>query len=151
MTGADQLEELIPLLPHWNASLNALATVCLTVGFVLIKQRRELAHKRAMLAGFCVSVLFLASYVLYHVNTEAVRQFPLYPPDAVRYTYYFILASHVLLAALVPLLAVATIYLGLRNRRTGHARLARCTLPVWLYVSVTGVAVYLMLYRFFPP
>ncbi len=144
------MEELVPLLPHVNATLNALATVCLIMGFVLIKRQRELAHKRAMLAGFCMSVLFLASYVLYHVNTEAVRRFPAYPPDAVRYTYYFVLASHVLLAALVPLLAVATIYMGLRNRRTGHRRLARWTLPVWLYVSTTGVVVYLMLYHLYP-
>lgn len=144
------MEELVPLLPHVNATLNALATVCLIVGFVLIKQQREQAHKRAMLTGFCMSVLFLASYVLYHVNTEAVRRFPAYPPDAVRYTYYLVLASHVLFAALVPLLVVATIYLGLRDRRTGHRRLARWTLPVWLYVSVTGVVVYLMLYQLYP-
>lgn len=144
------MEELVPLLPHVNATLNALATVCLAVGFVLIKQRRELAHKRAMLAGFCVSVVFLASYVVYHANTEAVRRFPAYPADAVRYTYYFVLASHVLLAALLPALAVATIYMGLRDRRTGHARLARLTLPVWLYVSISGVVVYVMLYQLFP-
>ncbi|MBC8873461.1 MAG: DUF420 domain-containing protein [Planctomycetes bacterium] len=144
------MEELVPLLPHVNATLNALATVCLATGFVLIKQRRELAHKRAMLAGFCVSILFLASYLVYHANTEAVRRFPAYPPDVIRYTYYFVLASHMLLAVLVPLLVVATIYLALRDRRTGHARLARWTLPVWLYVSLTGVVVYLMLYQFFP-
>ena len=106
------MEELVPLLPHVNATLNALATALLVAGFVLIKKQRERAHKRAMLAGFCMSVLFLASYVLYHVNTEAVRRFPAYPPDAVRYTYFFVLASHVLLAALVPFLAVS------KSRRT---------------------------------
>jgi uncharacterized membrane protein YozB (DUF420 family) len=103
-----------------------------------------------MLAGFCVSVLFLASYVVYHANTEAVRRFPEYPPDVVRYAYYCVLASHVVLAALVPLLAVVTIYFALRDRRTRHARLARWTLPIWLYVSVTGVVVYVMLYHAFP-
>ena len=69
------MEEIVPLLPHVNATLNALATLLLVVGFVLIKRRRELAHKRTMLAGFCMSVLFLSSYLVYHLNTEAVRRF----------------------------------------------------------------------------
>jgi uncharacterized membrane protein YozB (DUF420 family) len=122
----------------------------LVIGYVLIRQRREAAHKRMMLACFTVSAVFLASYLTYHASTTAVNRFPDYPPDVVRYLYYFVLLTHILLAALVPLLAIVTIYLGLSDRRTPHRRLARWTLPIWLYVSVTGVVVYLMLYQLFP-
>ncbi len=144
------MNDLIPLLPHVNASLNALATLLLVVGYVLIKRRREAAHRRTMLGCFAVSVLFLACYLTYHANTAAVNRFPAYPPAAVRIAYYLILLTHVVLAAAVPVLALTTIYLGLRDRRSAHRRLARWTLPIWLYVSVTGVLVYLMLYHGFP-
>jgi putative membrane protein len=146
------LNDLVPFLPHVNASLNALATVLLVAGFVLIKQRRETAHKWTMLACFGVSVLFLASYLTYHYQLEGVsKKFPSYPPTAVRYTYYGILLTHVILAAAVPVLAIATIYLGLSDKRRAHRRLAKWTFPIWLYVSVTGVIVYLMLYQLYPP
>lgn len=131
-----------------NASLNALATVLLVVGLVLIKQRREAAHKWTMLACFGVSAVFLACYLTYHFNIPGgSREFPDYPPAVVRYTYYGILLSHVLLAMTVPFLAVATIYLGLADKRAAHLRLAKWTFPIWLYVSVTGVVVYLLLYQ----
>jgi putative membrane protein len=146
------LNDLVPFLPHVNASLNALATVLLVAGFVLIKRRRETAHKWTMLACFGVSVLFLASYLTYHYQLEGVsKKFPSYPPTAVRYTYYAILLTHVILAAAVPFLAIATIYLGLADKRRAHRRLAKWTFPIWLYVSVTGVIVYLMLYQLYPP
>jgi len=144
------MTDLIPRLPHVNASLNVLATVLLVVGYVLIRRGREVAHRRTMLACFAVSVVFLASYLTYHVNTAAVNRFPSYPPAAVRWTYYFILLTHVVLAAAVPVLAVATIALGLSDRRRMHVRVARWTLPIWLYVSITGVVVYVMLYHAFP-
>lgn len=144
------MDEYIPILPHVNASLNALATLLLIAGFVLIKCGREKAHGRTMLACFCVSVFFLACYLTYHANTTAVNRFPTYPPAAVRYTYYCVLLTHILLAGLVPLLAIASIFLGLRERRTAHRRLSQWTFPIWLYVSLTGVIVYLMLYHFFP-
>jgi uncharacterized membrane protein YozB (DUF420 family) len=147
MTSAD----LIPLLPHVNASLNALATLLLVVGYVMIRRRRETAHQRTMLACFGVSVAFLACYTAYHVNTTVVNRFPDYPPIAARYAYYFVLLTHVLLAAVVPVLAIITVGLGLRDRRAAHRRLARWTLPIWLYVSATGVLVYGMLYHLFPP
>jgi hypothetical protein len=103
-----------------------------------------------MLACFAVSVVFLASYLTYHANTAAVNRFPAYPPAPIRWTYYLILLTHVVLAAAVPMLALATLTLGLRDRRRTHVRVARWTLPIWLYVSITGVLVYLMLYHWFP-
>jgi uncharacterized membrane protein YozB (DUF420 family) len=144
------MDDMTPLLPHVNASLNVVATILLMTGYVLIKRRRELAHKRTMLACFAVSCVFLASYLTYHANTAAVNRFPDYPPAAIRYLYYCVLISHILLAGLVPLLAIATIYLGWKDRRALHRKVARWTLPIWLYVSVTGVLVYLMLYQLFP-
>jgi len=143
---------LIEALPHINAALNATATVLLLTGFVLIKQRREAAHKWTMLACFGVSALFLACYLTYHLNIPGgSKRFPNYPPQVVRYAYYGILLTHVVLAAAVPFLAVATIWLGLADRRRLHKKLAWWTFPIWLYVSITGVVVYLLLYQFFPP
>jgi putative membrane protein len=142
--------EFLQYLPHVNASLNALATVLLLVGYVQIKLGRERAHIRTMLACFGVSVVFLACYVVYHVGIEGSKRFPDYPSVGIRYTYYFILLTHIVLAALVPFLAIATIWLGLRDRRAAHRRVARWTFPIWLYVSVTGVMVYLALYQLYP-
>jgi uncharacterized membrane protein YozB (DUF420 family) len=132
-------------LPAVNASLNAVATLLLVLGYVLIKRRRETAHKRTMLAAFAVSVLFLASYLAYHFQTEAVTRFRGPPP--ISYVYYAILISHIILAATVPVLAGLTIYYGYRDLRAKHVRIARWTFPIWLYVSVTGVIIYLMLYQ----
>jgi putative membrane protein len=141
---------MIHLLPHLNACLNCLATVLLVVGYRLIRQRREAAHRQMMLACFAVSMLFLSSYVTYHVQVPSVP-FPDYPPVAVQTSYRIILLSHIVLAALVPILAPVTIYLGLTNRRRAHVRLARWTFPIWMYVSITGVLVYLLLYQIYPP
>ena len=151
---------------HVNASLNALATVLLLVGLSLIKNGRVEAHKRTMLSAFAVSIVFLVCYVWYHVHVGSVR---FTYPGAVRYVYYVILASHVLLAITVPFLATRQIYLGFRALgccapqvhqaeqlvtaaayREKHRRLARVTYPIWLYVSVTGVVVYVMLYHLWP-
>jgi uncharacterized membrane protein YozB (DUF420 family) len=143
---------LIETLPHINAGLNALATALLVAGYAQIKQRRERAHKRTMLACFCVSVVFLACYLTYHFNIPGgSKRFPSYPPLAVRLIYYGILLSHVVLAATVPFLALASIGLGLTDRRQWHVRLSKWTFPIWLYVSVTGVIVYLMLYQLYRP
>jgi uncharacterized membrane protein YozB (DUF420 family) len=147
------LDELVKQLPHVNASLNALATVLLVLGLVLIKRRQETAHKWTMLSCFAVSVVFLACYLTYHFNVGSVRfsTDETYAPRAVRYAYYGILLTHVVLAATVPFLAIATIYAGLADKRALHRRLAKWTFPIWLYVSVTGVIVYLMLYQIYPP
>jgi len=146
------VENLVPYLPHVNAALNSLATVLLVTGFVLIKQGREKLHRNVMLACFGVSVVFLASYLCYHFNIPGgSKKFPEYPPVVIRYAYYAILATHVVLAISVPFLAVATIYYGLTDARAKHRSFARWTFPIWLYVSVTGVIVYLLLYQIFPP
>jgi len=143
----------VEVLPHVNAVLNAAATVLLIIGFVLIKRGNVAAHKWTMLSCFGVSVVFLVCYLSYHQLLHAAtgeRGKPFeYPGLAVRYVYYGILISHVVLAATVPLLAVFTIYYGLRDQRRRHRLVARWTFPIWLYVSITGVVVYLMLYHFF--
>ncbi len=135
-------------LPAVNASLNALATVLLLAGYTLIRRGREQAHKRVMLTAFAVSVAFLVCYLVYH-NTAGHVEFS--GPSPVREFYYGLLLTHVVLAVTVPFLAVGTIYLGLKDRRAAHRRLARWTFPIWLYVSITGVVIYVMLYHLFPP
>lgn len=146
------MSEIVPYLPHVNASLNALATVLLVAGFVLIKRRREEAHKRVMLACFGVSVLFLTCYLTYHFNIPGgSKRFPSHPPVAIQYAYKGLLLTHIVLAALVPFLAIATIVTGLRDARLWHRRLAKVTFPIWLYVSVTGVIVYWLLYQVYTP
>jgi len=140
-------------LPTLNAALNSLSTILLIVGYVLIKQRRETAHKRTMLAAFGVSVVFLVSYLSYHqllFLNEGIRGVPFTGPQPVRGAYYAMLISHVLLAMAVPVLAIGTIYTGLRDRRAAHRRWAKWTFPIWLYVSVTGVVIYVMLYHVYP-
>ncbi|MEX0679004.1 MAG: DUF420 domain-containing protein [Pirellulales bacterium] len=134
-------------LPAVNATLNALATVLLVCGWTLIKTRRERAHKVVMLAAFAVSTAFLVCYLIYHYHKLHVA---FTGPAAVRTVYLAILTSHVALAATVPFLASITIYLGLADRRKKHRQLARWTFPIWLYVSVTGVVIYVMLYQLYP-
>ena len=138
----------IEQLPAVNATLNALATALLVCGWTLIKMRRERAHKIVMLSAFAVSVVFLACYLVYHYHVGSV---PFAGPGAVRAVYLVMLASHVVLAATVPFLAGITIYLGLADRRKKHRQLARWTFPIWLYVSVTGVVIYVLLYHVYPP
>ena len=144
---------MIDYLPHVNVSLNALATLLLIAGFVFIKQKRERAHKQVMLATFGVNMIFLVSYLTYHAYAGS-KPFPTDPqvaPTWVRYTYYAVLLTHVVLAAVVPLLAIGSIYLGLTDQRQRHRRLSVYTWPIWLYVSVTGIVVYLMLYQIYVP
>ena len=131
-------------LPALNATLNATSAVLLVIGYTLIRRRRLRAHRAVMLSAFGVSVLFLASYLVYHANAGS-RPFPGQGP--VRGVYFFILITHVVLAALIVPMAIVTLSRALRERYDRHASLARWTLPIWLYVSVTGVIVYLMLYQ----
>ena len=138
---------VVHYLPTINAALNATATVLLVVGLILIKQRREQAHKIIMLAAFGVSMLFLACYLWYHFQVGHVK---FAGPEPIRTVYHIMLQSHVLLAATVPVLAGRTIYLGLADRRMAHRRWAKWTFPIWLYVSVTGVVIYVMLYHVYP-
>ena len=134
----------IPSLPHIVAALNFLAAVLLIAGFVLIKQKHESAHKKVMISCFVVSILFLVCYVT-KIVVNGDTKFPRNEFPTAALFYYPLLISHVLLATTVPVLASVTIVLGLRDRREKHRRWARITFPVWLYVSVTGVMVYLLL------
>jgi putative membrane protein len=145
------LNEITGYLPHVNATLNGLATVLLVAGLWLIKARREKAHQWVMIACFGVSVLFLTSYLTYHFTVEFSRPFPRRDYPQVAILYYVILLSHILLAITVPFLAIASIWLGLKDRRRGHVRVSKWTFPIWLYVSVTGIVVYAMLYHLYLP
>ena len=131
-------------LPLVNASLNGLATILLIAGYICIRQRRIAAHRAAMIAAFVTSVLFLVSYLVYHAHTGS-RPFP--GRGAIRGIYFVILITHIVLAATIPPLAGVTLWRAYRGRFDRHVRVARWTLPLWLYVSVTGVIVYVMLYR----
>jgi uncharacterized membrane protein YozB (DUF420 family) len=132
-------------LPALNATLNAASALALIVGYAFIRSGRWRAHRAAMLTAFGLSVAFLVSYLAYHAAVGSVR----YPGHGLlRGLYLGILLTHTVLAAAVPVLAVITLSRALRRRFARHAAIARWTLPIWLYVSVTGVVVYLMLYRF---
>ncbi len=130
-----------------NAVLNASAAVLLVAGWVCIRRGNVRGHRMAMVAAFVVSSVFLVSY-LSRYALEGTHRFA--GPDAVRPVYLAILATHVPLAAAVPLLALRMFFLAWRRRFDAHRRLGRITLPIWLYVSVTGVLIYFMLYRWFP-
>ncbi|MBA4018856.1 MAG: DUF420 domain-containing protein [Pirellula sp.] len=140
-------------LPSINAALNALAAVLLVVGVQLIRRRRETAHKRTMLAAFGVSVVFLGCYLAYHqllYMNEGSHGKAFAGPSTLRPAYLALLISHVLLAMAVPVLALITIYHGYRDNRAKHRRIARWTYPIWLYVSITGVVIYALLYHVYP-
>jgi uncharacterized membrane protein YozB (DUF420 family) len=133
-------------LPALNASLNALATFFLIAGYLFIRSGRREMHKRCMLAAMATSAAFLISYVIYHANAGS-RPFP--GTGTVRIVYFSILIPHVVLAAAILPLALVTTARGLRAQYDRHVRVARWTLPIWLYVSVTGVVIYLMLYQMY--
>ena len=128
-----------------NASLNATATVLLLAGYALVRKRRLVGHKRVMLSAFGVSVVFLVCYFAYHVWPVGAEATPFQGRGAIRTVYYAILVSHIVLAMVVAVLAPVTIWLGLRDSRARHRRVARWTFPIWLYVSVSGVLVYVMI------
>lgn len=145
--------EFLKVFPHLNASLNALSSVFLITGFFFILRRRIAAHRFCMLAASSVSALFLVGYLTHH----AIRTyyFGLGPTKftgegLIRPVYFTILTSHTILAALVGPFIILTLRRGLKGWYEGHKRLARLVFPVWLYVSVTGVVVYFLLYQLFP-
>jgi uncharacterized membrane protein YozB (DUF420 family) len=130
-------------LPAVNAALNATSAILLSTGYVLVRRGRYDAHRNVMLAAFATSTLFLISYLVYHAYAGS-RPFPGH--GAIRPVYFTILITHIVLAAAVVPMALLTLSRGLRRRFDLHVPLARWTLPIWLYVSVTGVIVYVMLY-----
>ena len=140
---------LVNFLPTLNAILNATSGILITIGFLLIRRRRIAAHRACMISAVISSSLFLISYLVYHIGFKAgVSRFM--GTGWIRPVYFGILISHTILAiTIVPLVAV-TLTRALRGRFILHRRIARWTFPMWLYVSVTGVIVYLMLYQFYP-
>ena len=149
------MEWLASNLPHATASLNCLATVLLLVGFVLIKQRKLAAHRNVMLTCFAVSTVFLGLYLLhkfalYETTGSPNKRFPTDVSQIARTVYFSILGTHLLLAMTVPVLAIAAIVQGLKDQREKHRKIVRFAFPIWLYVSITGVVVYWMLYWAYP-
>ncbi len=131
-------------LPALNAALNATSTVLLTAGWVLIRRKQRAAHRLCMLSAVGVSAAFLASYVVYHLNVGSV---PFQKQGTIRTVYLTILFTHIVLAAAIVPMVLVTLSRALRERFDAHRRIARWTMPVWWYVSVTGVVIYLMLYQ----
>jgi len=133
-------------LPALNATLNGLSAIFIFTGYVLIRRGERELHKRCMLAALVTSSAFLVSYVIYHANVGS-KPFP--GSGVIRLAYFAILITHVVLAAVIVPLALTTAARGLRAQYGRHVAIARWTLPIWLYVSVTGVVIYLMLYRLY--
>jgi len=134
-------------LPLLNAILNSLSAVLLSSGYIAIRRRRESLHKACMLAACVVSALFLISYLTYHYHVGS-KPFP--GQGGIRFVYFAILLSHTILAMVIVPLVVLTLFRAWKAQWPRHRRLARWTLPLWLYVSVTGVVIYVMLYQFYP-
>lgn len=134
----------LSVLPTVNAFLNGLTGVLLLIGYFFIRRGDRNLHKKTMIAAFLTSSLFLVSYIYYHAHVGSV---PFKGVGTARIVYFTILISHSILAAVIVPMAIVTLSRGLASRFDKHRQLARWTLPVWLYVSVTGVAVYLMLYH----
>jgi uncharacterized membrane protein YozB (DUF420 family) len=133
-------------LPALNAALNGVATLFLVAGYRFIRRRRVAAHRAAMLAAVAASAAFLVSYVIYHANAGSR---PFTGTGPVRAVYFAILVTHIVLAAAIVPMVLMTLARALGRRFERHAAIARRTLPLWLYVSVTGVVIYLMLYRLY--
>src|ERR1044071_4641425 len=140
-------DETIRFLPTLNAILNATSGILVLVGFLFIRRKRVEAHRACMIAAVCVSILFFISYIVYHYHHGATR-FP--GTGLVRPLYFVILISHTILAVVIVPFVIVTLTRALRGQFSRHMKVARWTLPMWLYVSVTGVVVYLMLYQWYP-
>jgi uncharacterized membrane protein YozB (DUF420 family) len=138
----------ISQLPALNATLNSTSAVLLTAGYFFIRRRQISAHRACMIGACTASLLFFISYLFYHYHHGST---PFQGEGWVRPLYFVILITHTTLAAVMAPLVVVTLRRALRLNFAGHSRLARWTFPLWLYVSVTGVIVYLMLYQFYPP
>ena len=132
------------ILPGVNATLNGIATIFLVLGWTFIKRRDMRRHRACMIGAFVMSGLFLVSYLVYHANVGSV---PFQRQGVIRFVYFAILITHIVLAALILPLALMTLSRALAQRFDRHRAIARWTLPIWLYVSVTGVVIYVMLYR----
>ena len=139
----------LSFLPAVNATLNAIAGVLLVIGYVLIRRGQQKAHRNCMIAAFAVSTVFLICYVAHKIYMGGVHT-PYNGNGVIKTLYTIMLISHIILAMTVPVLAIIMIRLGLKGRLDKHRRLGRVALPIWLYVSVTGVLIYMMLYHWNP-
>jgi uncharacterized membrane protein YozB (DUF420 family) len=135
-------------LPAVNASLNGLSAIFLTAGYIFIRRKNQTAHRNCMMAAFVTSIVFLICYLTYHLNVQTVTRFR--NPAWFRPVYLVILLTHTVLAIVIVPLILVTLYRAWRQRFDPHKKIARWTWPLWMYVSVTGVVVYLLLYRIFP-
>ena len=141
------MSEYISYLPHLNACLNGTSALLLFSGYTFIRSRNVTAHRACQIAALGISILFLTSYLTYHFNHGATR---FQGTGIVRPIYFTILTTHTILAMVIVPLVILTFYRAFRNDFTRHRRIARITLPLWLYVCVTGVIIYLMLYQIYP-
>ena len=135
-------------LPAVNATLNGLSAVLLTGGFIAIKTGRKIAHRNCMIAAFCTSAIFLGCYLTYHITVKTVTHFV--DPAWFRPYYLTLLATHTILAAAIVPMILITLHRARKEQFEAHKKIARWTWPLWMYVSVTGVVIYLLLYRIFP-
>lgn len=136
-------------LPALNAGLNGLATLLLLLGFIAIKSEKKILHRNAMISAFAVSCVFLVTYVLHKILVQGVHT-PFGGEGLIRPLYYAMLISHIILAIAIVPLVIVTFLNAFRMRWEKHRAWARITFPIWMYVSVTGVLVYFMLYQWFP-
>ena len=134
-------------LPALNACLNSLSAILLTAGFIFIKKKNERAHRNCMIAALVTSTLFLTSYLYYHAHAGRT----VFPENWFKPVYLVILLTHTVLAAVIVPLILAAVVQAIRKKFEAHKKIARWTWPLWMYVSVTGVAIYLLLYQVFPP
>lgn len=148
-------------LPAFHAILNSGVAICLMFGLMAIKQRKQSVHRNFMLAAFSLSALFLASYVLYHASNDStlfgdadfngeVTEAEKASAGSIRYVYYFVLLTHIVLAAAVMPFILITLSRGLTAKFDKHRKIARITWPIWFYVAVTGVIVYFMIAPYYP-
>ena len=141
------MADFISYLPHVNACLNGTSAILLFSGYSFIRMRNVIAHRACQIAALCVSILFLASYLTYHYHHGSTR---FLGTGLARPIYFTVLMSHTILAIVIVPLVTLTFYRAFRGDFLRHRRIARVTLPLWLYVSITGVIVYLMLYQIYP-
>ncbi len=142
------LDEIIPYLPHFQAILNTCAALLLSTGYYFIKKDNRDAHKKCMIIALLVSTVFMISYLTYHAE---VGYTPFTGQGMIRPFYFTMLASHVILAALIVPMVLTTAYFALTGNFKKHPRIARWTLPLWLYVSVTGVLIYILGFHIYKP
>ena len=142
------LDDIIPYLPHFQALLNTTATLLLSSGYYFIRNQNQRLHRNCMVTALLVSSVFMTSYLIYHAK---VGYMPFNGQGSIRPFYFTLLASHVILAALIVPMVLTTVWFAIKGNFKLHPRVARWTLPLWLYVSVSGVVIYILGFHIYPP